>query len=61
MNLRKLRREQGLTIKQLADKAGVAYVTAWSAENGENNPSYATLKKLAEALGVTVSELIGGK
>ncbi len=59
--LRRLRQEQGLTVHQLAAKAGVAHTVVSRAEAGRNNPHPASVRKLAEALGVSVSTLIDWK
>ena len=55
-----LRREKGLTQKDLADKLGVTdkAVSRW--ETGKNYPDIETLKELAEVLGVSVNELLQG-
>ncbi len=49
-----------LNAKQLAEKAGVSRVTACSIKNGKSC-SYDTAVKLAEALGVDVTEIIETK
>jgi transcriptional regulator with XRE-family HTH domain len=58
--IKKLREDQGLTQASLAKKAGVteAYVSMIEA-GARKNPSLPVLKKLARALGVPVTELIG--
>ncbi len=60
--IRICRKYRGLTIRAAADKAGMHRV-AWSAiENGRNkNPSLATLKKIAGALGVSVGDLFSAE
>ncbi len=60
MGLRTWRKKVGLTQVALAQKAKVSqgYITAL--ERGRSaNPSLAVLKRLAKALGVTVTDLIG--
>ena len=59
MNIRRLRRNQGLTIQKLADKAGITYATLWNIENEESQPKADTLVKIAKALNVSIGELIG--
>ena len=58
--LKRLREERGLTQLELAKKAGVAqgYISALEAEQ-KSNPSVAVMRKLAKALGVPLSELLG--
>ena len=59
-NLKKLREENGLSQDRLAKLADVANNTIIKIEQGENiNPTLATLKKIAEALGVSLDELTG--
>lgn len=55
-----LRKEKGMTQKELADKLGVTdkAVSRW--ETGKNYPDIETLKKLAEVLEVSVNELLQG-
>ncbi len=55
--LRRLREERALTQRELAELAGTTAVTIIHAEKGgETRPS--TLRKLANALGVTPRELL---
>ena len=55
-----LRKEKGMTQKELADKLGVTdkAVSRW--ETGKNYPDIETLKKLAEVLEVSVNDLLQG-
>ena len=58
--IKKLREEKGLSQKALAERVGVtdAYITML--ETGvRKNPSLAVLQRLAKALGVPVTELLG--
>jgi transcriptional regulator with XRE-family HTH domain len=58
--IKTLRQEKGLSQKALAEQVGVtdAYITML--ETGKRkNPSLDILKKLAKALGVPVTELLG--
>lgn len=57
--LRQIREVRGLSLRALADKAGVTYVALLRMELGQTDPRLGTLRKLAKALGVTVAELIG--
>jgi transcriptional regulator with XRE-family HTH domain len=58
-NIKKLREAKGLSQEKLARLADVANNTLIKMESGENqNPTLATLKKVAEAFGVSVDDLI---
>ncbi len=56
-----LRKQQGLTQRQLAEKLGVTdkAVSRW--ETGSGLPDTALLKPLGDLLGVSVGELLSGK
>ena len=59
MRLRAIRQRQQLTLKDLAKKAGgMSYTFLSNVETGKANPSLSTLKRLAAALGISVSELV---
>jgi transcriptional regulator with XRE-family HTH domain len=58
-NVKRLRETKGLSQEKLARLADVANNTLIKMETGENkNPTLETLKKVAQALGVSVDELI---
>ncbi len=54
-----LRSDQELTQSALAKKIGTSQSAIAQIEAGERNPSYDMIRKLAEALGVTPSYLLG--
>ncbi len=54
--LREWRTRRGLTLKELAARADVSYVTISRIETGRMSPTVATLEKLAKALGVGVRD-----
>lgn len=57
--LKRLRRGNGLTQVELAEASGVAQSTIAQVESGKREePHPRTLKKLAEALGVTPADLL---
>jgi transcriptional regulator with XRE-family HTH domain len=59
MILRAIRRRKRLTLKALAQKAGgMSYTFLSNVETGKADPSLSTLKRLAAALDVSVSELV---
>lgn len=50
---------KGLSIRQLAEKAGISHTEVWRLESGERkNPSPQVLKSLAPHLGITYEELM---
>lgn len=59
MKIREIRQRKKLTLKALAKKAGgMSYTFLSNVETGKADPSLSTLKRLAAALGVSVSELV---
>jgi len=56
-NLKKLREQRVLSLTDLAQIAGVNRVTINRIKNGKQKPMPRTLRKLAEALQVSVEEL----
>lgn len=55
--LRRLRRQQGLTLEALAEASGISKSMISLAERGESSPSAGVLDKLAGALGVPTGVL----
>ena len=55
--VRSLRKAQGWTLEQAAQKAGLARSTLSKIENGQMSPTYAALKKLAKGLEISVPQL----
>jgi transcriptional regulator with XRE-family HTH domain len=63
-NIRAYRDEVGMSLNQLAEKSGVSkgYISALENQEGDTRrPSGETLYAIAEALGVTMSDLMGRK
>jgi transcriptional regulator with XRE-family HTH domain len=60
-NLKRLRERRELTQRDLASLAGVPRPTLAHLERGAGNPTLSVLVKLAQALGTTIEELIGGR
>ncbi|MGP1376379.1 helix-turn-helix domain-containing protein [Mogibacterium timidum] len=56
-----IRKENGLTQKQLADKIGVSNATISKWETAKGFPDISLIEPLAEALGISVSEIIAGE
>jgi len=58
-NLRKIREAKFLTQRDLAIRSGVTEVTISRIETGRHQATLTTARKLAEALGVEPSALVG--
>jgi transcriptional regulator with XRE-family HTH domain len=54
--LRHWREQRGYSVRELARRAGVGYVTVVRIENDQTSPTVAMLEKLAKALGISVRE-----
>ena len=57
--LRSIRTQQGLSLRTLGERSGVHYVSLARMEAGTLDPRLSSVQRLAKALGVSVSELIG--
>ena len=57
--LRATREKQNLSLRALAERAGVTYVALLRMELGQTDPRLSTLRALAKALNVRVTDLIG--
>ena len=60
-NVRRLRSRKRLSQKALADKVGISVSYVSMLERGQRSPPLETIEKMAKALGVTPSSLLGGK
>jgi len=56
--LRTLRKERGLTARDLADEIGVSYTTIYRWENGDRVPDGFNMGKLMNVLGVRLKDII---
>ncbi len=56
----RLRKEQDMTQPALADKMGVSFQAVSNWERGTSMPDISKLPELAEILGISVDELLGG-
>jgi transcriptional regulator with XRE-family HTH domain len=54
--LRHWREKRGLSLRQLADLAGVSFVTVSRIENDKLSPTVQLLEKLAKALNISVRD-----
>jgi transcriptional regulator with XRE-family HTH domain len=57
--VRLLRRRRGWTQRELAERAGVTHTTIVRLERGGSDPNISTIRKVAEALGVSPAEVLG--
>ncbi len=57
--IQKIRKDQGLSLRALAEKSGVSADTIFHIEHGNRKPKADTLEKLARALGVGIETLLG--
>jgi transcriptional regulator with XRE-family HTH domain len=57
--VRALRRERGLTLDGLARRSGVSRAMISKLERGEKNPTLVVAAKMAEGLGVSLSQVVG--
>jgi len=58
--VKRRRLEQELTLEELAARAGVSRAAISKIERGDSGASTSTLGKLAEALDLSISQLVGG-
>jgi len=59
--LRQLRVERALSLRSLGERSGVTFATINNLENGNRPARLATIRKLAEALGVEPKALMKGE
>ena len=59
MRVKQTRERRGMTQETLAKKAGVSRAYLSRLEMGRHDPPLSRLRKLAKALGVPVTELLG--
>ena len=58
-NIRSARKLKGLTQKELAQRLGISPVGIAQWENGIRNPKHESVKRIADALGVSVTVIYG--
>ncbi len=56
--LKRLREERGITQEQLAFDAGITTSALSRIERGLNSPGWMTVKRIADALGLSLVELV---
>ena len=57
VTLKEARAERLLTVRELAERAGVAFSTVHLIETGKSVPRFAVIQKLSAALGVEPREI----
>jgi transcriptional regulator with XRE-family HTH domain len=60
-NVRKLRSQKGLSQKALADNIGISVSYVSMLERGQRSPPLETIEKMARALRVPPTTLLGGR
>lgn len=58
--IRIYRELRGLSARELAEKTGISAAFLSEIENGKKEGGVSTLKKIAQALGVTIDDLVDG-
>ena len=56
--LKEWREKRGLSVRKLAERSGVHYVSIVKMENGKLDPQLSTALKLSAALGISLSQLV---
>lgn len=59
--IREIRKRSGLTIKELAEKAGVSYLTMQRIETDKISPSVTVLSEIAQCLKYPIESLLHGE
>ncbi len=59
--LKRLRKQRGLTLLQIANRLDVTKPTVWAWEHGRARPVHSRIEALADALGVSSVELLPGR
>jgi len=59
INIKRLREQQGTTLREMAKDIGVSPSFLSQVEQGKSSPSLTTLKSIADALETTIGNLIG--
>ncbi len=57
-NLKRIRKEKGVSQGEVASAFGMDKAFISNIENGKTNPTLATIAKLAKAVGVPIEELM---
>ena len=57
-NIKKYRKEKGMTQEELAQKCGLSKNGLWNYENNKRQPNVKTLNKIIDVLGIKITDLI---
>ena len=60
-NIQTIRKHRGMKQQELADKIGINMQSISTIERGVNYPTFDTLEKIMDVLGVTPNELLSGE
>ena len=60
-NIQTIRKHRGMKQQELADKIGINMQSLSEIERGVNYPTFDTLEKIMDVLGVTPNELLSGE
>ena len=61
-NIKRLRKQNNLTLRDLAKKSGLAFGAIGNIERGViKDPHISTIIKLAKAFNITIDELVGNR
>ena len=58
MNLRKLRVMRGMSLQDVANRAGLSVATVWLIENGRLSPTLRTLRTLAASFNMSLERFL---
>jgi transcriptional regulator with XRE-family HTH domain len=61
INVRRRRKERGLTLEALADAVGLAYSYVGQIERGQRNPTLEVVERFAKVLKITPLELLNDR
>jgi len=56
--LKQLREERGMTTRDFAHTADIAYSQVWTLESGKGDPTLTTLIAISRALDVSLAEIL---
>jgi transcriptional regulator with XRE-family HTH domain len=56
--LKQWRERRGWSLRQLGERSGVSFVNILHIESGKADPRLSTLQRLAQALGISVRDLL---
>lgn len=56
--LKQLREERGMTTRDFAHSADIAYSQVWTLESGKGDPTLTTLIAISRALGIPLADIL---